>query len=257
MLRIIASATVLFLSVCIPLQADSLNIYGGSTPKLQYVLDGKAGGPATRVVEHLMQNAGIAYNIRVSNWARAHKQYSEDPQSLMFSIVRTPAREKQYRWLASLGMVDLHIGRKSTRTELNPKSFDDLKGYSIGAVRNAYTHRLLENQGFKLNEDFFVVATPSELMQLIQHDKLDFVFYEPTITPATASLFNLPEDYLTPVPIRFEHRYEIYLVGNPGMDSSLADNIIQTHQRLLQHSPRYQQLLADVLPDSREHRSRD
>lgn len=246
---------LLFQLCCLSWLSDAkpFNVFGGTSPELQYIVSGKAAGPATRVVEKLLQEGGIEYEIHISNWARAHKTFQEQPQSLMFSVVRTQERESQFFWLAKLGIIDLHIGRKRSRTELNPVHLEDLQGYSIGVVRNAYTHKFLVEQRLKNEEDYFLVATPSELMRLITRDKIDYVFYEPTITPAIAKSLGLEPDYLVPTRIAFEHRYAVYLVAGQEFPAEIADLIQQTHQRLQQQSVIYQQLLNNVLPKSRIH----
>ncbi|XOV79756.1 MAG: hypothetical protein ACFHVJ_02080 [Aestuariibacter sp.] len=245
----------LFLLCCLSWLSDAkpFHVFGGTTPELQYMVAGKAAGPATRVVEKLLQEAGIEYEIHISNWARAQKLFEEQPQSFMFAVVRTDERESQFHWLAKVGVIDLHIGRKRSRTELNPVHLDDLKGYSIGVVRNAYTHKFLVEQGFKEGSDYFLVATPSELMRLIKRDKIDYVFYEHTITPELAKAFGLEANYLVPTRISFEHRYELYLVAGQELPTEIANLIQQTHLRLQQQSVIYQQLLNSVLPKSRRH----
>ncbi len=230
--------------------------YGGTTPGLQYYVDGQPNGPATQVVTRLLQATGLPYEIRLMNWARAHRQQKADPNSLVYSIARLESREKDYRWLLLLGHLDMHIARLKSRPDLSANSLVELKQRNIAVIRHTNTHETLLKAGFVKGRDFAAVATAEELLKLVRAGMVDFVFYESTITPLVLESFGLSKDFLIPTEVEVPSNNELYLAAHPDFPEETALHIINTHERLLAVAS-YRALFEQILPHSKNASSQE
>ncbi len=116
---------------------------------VQYIENGVITGPATKLVEQVLITANLKYDIEVLPWARAYYLARTEPNVLIYSLARTPAREKHFKWIGRImaldyylyGAVDANIGFSTPIAAL--------KNYRIGTVRDSAVDQHLRANGFK------------------------------------------------------------------------------------------------------------
>lgn len=240
---------LILLSTLASAQQPTLKVYAGITPGLQYYENETVTGPAFALVDRLMAASGLPYEIHLTNWAQAHRQFNLDPNSLVFSISRTSSRETKYQWLVNLAKLNLGIAQAKNRAAISVSNFNELKQHKLAVVRSTSTHETLLNHGFIENRDFTTVATSKKLVKMAETGMVDFVYYESTLTPIILSMLGYESDFLRPLPIEVPDNTSIYLAAHPEFDSKFADQIKDTHEQLTRVKS-YQQLLDNVLPNS-------
>jgi len=120
------------------------------TSAYTYLKDGRVGGPATEVVEKTLQAAGLTdYQIKLYPWARAYDMALKEPGVLIYLIARTPAREQQFQWAGEIMKTQYHLYRLRERRDINIKTLDDAKNYSIGVMRDDVRQQYLQARGFQ------------------------------------------------------------------------------------------------------------
>ena len=113
------------------------------------VHDGKVVGSATKVVEAVLQDAGLTdYRINLYPWARSYEMALHDPNVLIYVIARTLAREKMFKWTGEFLRMEYHLYRLKDRKDIVVGSLDDARNYTIGATRNDFRHQYLQAKGF-------------------------------------------------------------------------------------------------------------
>lgn len=243
------------LSTIASAQQPTIKVYAGVTPGLQYYDNEAVTGPAFDVVDRLMSASGLPYEIHLTNWAQAHRQFNLDPNSLIFSISRMDSREDKYQWLVNLAKLNLGIAQAKTRPTIAVNDFNDLKQHKLAVVRSTSTHETLLNYGFIENRDFTTVATSQKLVKMAETGMVDFVYYESTLTPIILDMLGYESDFLQPLAIRVPDNTSIYLAAHPDFDTKFANQIKNTHEQLSQVKS-YQDLLDNVLPNSESRFSR-
>ncbi|KAA3625383.1 MAG: hypothetical protein DWQ08_09415 [Proteobacteria bacterium] len=158
--------------------------------------DGSVSGVATEVVRAVLGELDIDVGIEVLPWARALRLARTDPGTLLFSVVRTPEREDQFHWVGVVCEVKSYLFRLSERTEILPGSLSDLKGYSIGVVRDWAGQKYLEQNGFTQLQ--LVAESDSNIKKLL-NGRVDLI-----------------EDYEANL---------IYRLDNLGFDVSLVEKV--------------------------------
>ena len=123
-------------------------------PPLNYEEHGRAQGFSVELLRLMAAEAGQGLEIEVLPWTRAVLAASQTPQSLLFSLTRTPERETQYQWLGPIGPRRIVIYRLDSRADIRPAAaLSQLKGLKLGAVRDSATARQLLADGLRPDED--------------------------------------------------------------------------------------------------------
>lgn len=127
---------------------------------LNYEEAGQAQGFSSELARLMAAEAGLPLEIQVLPWQRAVQAAAQQPNSLLFSLTRTPERETQYQWVGPIGPRRILIYRLGRRTEVQPASLQALAGLRLGVVRDSAAARQLLAEGL----------TPEEQLELSLDD---------------------------------------------------------------------------------------
>src|SRR4051812_5395894 len=80
-------------------QAADVTAYAEDSPPYHYLKDGAVTGLATELLLAGCTKAAISCEVVILPWARAHAFASTRPNTILFSLVRRPDRERDFLWL--------------------------------------------------------------------------------------------------------------------------------------------------------------
>ena len=130
--------------------ASEIRIVTEEFPPYDFTGDsGQAEGISTDVVRQVLANLGMEVEIEIFPWARAFKLASENPNVMLFSVVRTQEREALFHWVGVVCEVKSYLFRLKSRKDIRAGKLADLKQYSIGVVRGWAGQKYLQNNGFE------------------------------------------------------------------------------------------------------------
>jgi polar amino acid transport system substrate-binding protein len=154
-----------------------------------YLRDGKVVGPASAVVEATLQRAGLNdYRMAIYPWARAYDMALQQPNVLIYLIVRNPAREPLFHWVGEVTRFDYHLYKLRGREDIQVHSLEDAKKYSIGVQRADVREQYLQAQGFS---KLVVSAHESENFQKLLKRQVQLIplpAYDVATLSATAGI---------------------------------------------------------------------
>ena len=110
---------------------------------------GEVEGVSTDVVRAVLEHLGIDVKIEIFPWARAYKMVTQDPNTMLFSVVRAEEREPLFHWVGVVCDVRSYLYKLKSRDDITAEKLSDLKKYSIGVVRGWAGQKYLEKNGFK------------------------------------------------------------------------------------------------------------
>lgn len=107
-----------FVAICLsagaPLRAADLVVYTEDFPPYNYPApDGSVAGTSTDVVRQVLDRAGMPYEIKLVPWSRAVQLSLADPNALIYTLARTPKRDRDYDWLVPLVRSEYHLFARS------------------------------------------------------------------------------------------------------------------------------------------------
>lgn len=153
--------------------ADMLNLLSnGDRPPFDMVSGSELAGLSTDILRTALARAGIAYRFGNYPSLRANEMALHGADNCTYSLIRTPEREDQFKWVGPLTH-DAWVVFAKSDNPLRLKSIDDLKSYRIGVNRGEALQTLLENSGVKVDAVSFDQSDDTNLKRLLA-GRIDF-----------------------------------------------------------------------------------
>ncbi|MDN3640609.1 transporter substrate-binding domain-containing protein [Simiduia curdlanivorans] len=112
-----------------------------NAPPWNYLEQDRLEGMAVDLLEQVTDHAGASVkrsDIMVLPWARAYSRAKTMPNQVIFSIFKTPARERLFKWAGPFAKNRLVLIAKKSRN-ISIDNLDQLELYTIGAQREEAT----------------------------------------------------------------------------------------------------------------------
>ncbi|WP_231291109.1 MULTISPECIES: ABC transporter substrate-binding protein [unclassified Thioalkalivibrio] len=134
-----------------PLSANSLTLTTESYPPFNFETEaGDLDGISVRVMDVLLEVAGVDAEIRLLPWSRAYAEAQSEPGTCVFSTTRTPEREDLFTWVGPLVENQWHAFVLEG-AEVNASSLRDLERYRVGGYRDDAVALHVERQGIPVD----------------------------------------------------------------------------------------------------------
>lgn len=135
----------------LPGRADNapLRIVTEELPPYNMTRHGKVTGMSTEVVEAVLKEVGLQASIQVMPWARAYELALNDSNVLIYSIVRTPAREPLFQWVGAIAPTKWFLYSLAERP-VRLDSLADARNHQIATVNQDVGEQYLLSQGFRI-----------------------------------------------------------------------------------------------------------
>ncbi len=118
--------------------AQPLRIVTENMPPYNYQTNkGKLSGPSTEVVRALLKSLKLKTQIEVLPWARAYKLATTEPDVMIFSIIRSPAREPLFHWLEGIGPIDIQVFAMPDAGISSLNNLNTLEDLTLGILRDS------------------------------------------------------------------------------------------------------------------------
>lgn len=149
MKKAILLVIVLFLSN-LSIADEKINLMAEILPPFQYYNENKIlTGISIEIIESIKKQIKSEDPIKVVPWSRGLKITKKRKNSALFSMLRTPDREKKFKWVGPLVYFSV-VFFKKTGSPIVLKSVEDAKKVKkIGVTKNVANHEMLVAMGFK------------------------------------------------------------------------------------------------------------
>lgn len=138
--------------------------------------NGEVVGKATDKVRQLMRLAGVPYRIELMPWARAYHKALNNPNTGVYSIMRSQSREKLFQWVCPLiAPTPIFVYKLAKRDDISVKSLADMRKYIISVSKNEFDHQFLEANGFIAEKDFYVSFDDRILVRKLLNGRIDIM----------------------------------------------------------------------------------
>jgi polar amino acid transport system substrate-binding protein len=135
-------------------------------PPFNYNKDNKLVGFSVDIVEEILSTAKFRHtNVKALPWARSYHLTQMYPNSMLFTMHRTPEREDQFKWVGPIGKSQLVILMKKNNPEI-------IENFSIAAVRDSAEMFAIEKMGIEENR-IVKINKPSLCLNLLNMDRVD------------------------------------------------------------------------------------
>ena len=131
---------------------DAVTIFTEEFPPFQYSENSKIVGASAEIVEAIMAIANVSYEVKSYPWARSYALVQEQPNTMIYSISRRPAREKLFKWAGIILPSRYSVFSLKNRPEVKINALEDMKKYRIGTTIEDARETYLVDKGFELDK---------------------------------------------------------------------------------------------------------
>ena len=157
---------------------ERLQVVTEILPPYQYLnSDASVGGLATDKLNALFSVLQISPDIQAMPWARAYKVAQSRPDTLIYSIVRTPEREALFQWVGVLVSTKTFLVGLKQRSDIHIDSLADLNRYRVGVKRDDVVYQYLSKHLLP-TKMVFLPETETTLKMLIKQ-RIDIIAASP------------------------------------------------------------------------------
>jgi len=135
--------------------------------------DGQISGWSTDIVRQVLQSTNIDYEINVLPWARAYQTVMYQPETLIFSFLRTKDRKDNFNWLIPLCTVEIAFYTIKSNHKISINNLAEAKTYRIGVERDQAKKEFLVKHG--LTKNIIEVDNNQQLREMMKYQRVDII----------------------------------------------------------------------------------
>lgn len=170
-------------------RAAELTVYTEESAPYHYTKDGRIVGIATDTLRLACERAKITCDIQMMPWARAYAQTRHTPNTLIFSMVRNPARERDFLWISPIATETMWIYGRPDSPAI--KSIADLKTMRTGVINGSSGVAFLQNAGVPASAIDLANSTETNFRKLAG-DRIQFLVSTESRMQTELTRFQLP-----------------------------------------------------------------
>lgn len=173
---------VLFLLFCITITTlfskDILRVAWYTLPGFSFNVDGKKNGYNYEILQTIAKYTDSDIQYIYGTWSECLNYLKEGKADIIISVANTEEREEMFNF----SKIPIGIGTSLILTSLDNSNyayhdFDSLNNKTIGAEKNSFVNKQLEEIATKKNININIVEYPSEfdLLEALDNDELDLI----------------------------------------------------------------------------------
>ncbi|MEA9358357.1 transporter substrate-binding domain-containing protein [Bacteriovorax sp. PP10] len=167
-----------FLFITFNLNAETLRVVTSDFPPFQMAEGNKVSGITTEIVEAVINNAGFKSDIKIYPWPRAYKMGLRESNVLIYSIVRTPERDKLFKWIGSIAPYNVYFWKLKSRKDIKINSIEDARHYKAGGVIDDNKADQLRKLGFVVGKNLDLVSSDELNLRTLYAGRIDIMTFD-------------------------------------------------------------------------------
>lgn len=174
-------------------------VYTEDWPPLNFMdSNGEISGHSTVQVKALMDATGISYDLQLVSWYRAYHLTLKTPNTLLYTILRTPEREDLFHWYCPISTPQqISLFRLTAGKVITLNKLEDAKSLILGVIRGDYPSEYLFSQGFEENKNLIFSTNEEANVRLLLSGRLDLLVQAEPALHSRLEQMGLPADTVT------------------------------------------------------------
>ncbi len=210
-------------------KGDVIKVLTETFPPFNYEENGEIRGASTKLVQALLKEADLEYEIEIGRWSSMFSQARDGRNTLLYSVGRTSERENLFYWIGPLFPMEIGL-YSSDAQRIRISHLEDARNYRIGVVRGDMRDQLFTSLGgFQLTR----YRNSRNLLRGLERGRVDVVPLAKMTVPYVLEHLSLPSDAIELVfESRILHQADLYIVLGRESDPELAVRLQQAWKRL-------------------------
>lgn len=156
--------------------AQVLQFFAESLPPYHFTGEDKQPtGALVEVTEAAARQAGFVADIRLLPFARGYQYMLTNPNTFMFSLLRTPPREGKMQWVGKTYKIDAYLVGLKGRDKLKINNLEQAKKRVVGTIRGYHSERFLKDAGFTEAHNLSLSINYQSMWNMLFRKRIDFI----------------------------------------------------------------------------------
>jgi len=132
-------------------------------------------GIVTTKVKQILDHTDLSYEISLYDWAKSYYLAKSQPNTLIYSIYRSPDREEHFHWFCPIHEPTPIYAFKLANNKADIETLESLKQHRIGVMRGDNSHEYFLNKGFLNGVNLYVSSSEKANIAKLLSGELDVV----------------------------------------------------------------------------------
>lgn len=196
--------------------------------------DETADGGHALIVQRALALSGLSAPIKVYPWARAMALTQHRPNTLLFSVARTPEREKRFIWLGKLSQTQPFLWRQPSSDDSAASATVQqiIACCSICTVRRDVSEEALRAQDPARQLQLVLTGSHHDCLRMLRNGSVQYIAASSYRMTSTLQQAGLPAGQLLREAAIAPAR-QLYLAANLDTSASTVRKLQQAMQQLL------------------------
>jgi polar amino acid transport system substrate-binding protein len=146
---------------------------------LQYYENGESKGPSIEILQAILKEAQLDAKVEFMPWIRAFSTASNNPNTLILSMIRTPERDDNFHWLIKVSNLSRVFISLTSKPENHVNNMHQAKQKLIAIVLGSAGYKELTSHGFSEQENLYFVSDSELMVNLLENGRVDLVYDDP------------------------------------------------------------------------------
>ena len=157
-------------------QDKPLTFLAEALPPYHYIdSQGQVTGALVEIVQAMLAQAQLAGKIEIQPFARSYQNTQNQHNTFMFSLLKTPDREKKFQWVGQTYKTSAVLVGLKDRHDLKLTSLESAKHYIVGTIRGYHADYFLHEHGFTEKKNLSLSVTSKHLWAMLFNKRIDLV----------------------------------------------------------------------------------
>lgn len=234
---------VMWLSFMACANATTIRFVAENLPPFHFLnKDNQPDGALVDLVNALTKHTQIDATIELMPFARCYQLIRHNPEVMMISLLRTPAREQQFQWLGQTYKSEAYLIGLKRRKELVINQLDDAKNYVVGTIRGYYSETFLRQAGFEPQKNLALSVKYQRMWKMLFKNRIDFVLTNNSALETELNSIGLDVNAIKQYIAVADFPNQLFMVSHLQAPAATVKKLRQGLVELKQ-SGRYQQII--------------
>ncbi len=156
--------------------ADKLRFVAESLPPFHFLDENnKPTGALVEVIQALITSAHLDASIEFLPFARSYHLAQQQANAFMFSLLKTPHRESQFKWVGQSYKSEAFLVGLKSRSDINISNLEEAKNYVVGTIRGYHADAFLKKAGFSTDKNLSLSVKYDRMWPMLFKQRIDLV----------------------------------------------------------------------------------
>lgn len=211
---------------------------------LQYYENGENKGPSIEILQAILKQAQLNAKVEFMPWVRAFATASNNPNTLILSMIKTPDREDDFHWLIKVSNLTRVFISLTSKPENYVDNMQQAKHKLIAIVKDSAGYKELISHGFSEQKNLYVVPEGELVVSLLENGRVDLVYGDPVNVKNVLTKRGRADVEISYKDIAPENQRSSYIAINKTTDIEIV-NRLQQAARKFEKTAEYAKLLME------------